>query len=70
MLSIVVLLLDRQRTALLHKAMSVRLPSTRTAKMGDSNITSNVTGNVTGNLINVMRGTKSCNGEKPEEFSD
>ena len=69
MLSIVVLLLDRQRTALLHKAMSVRLPSTRTAKMGDSSI-SNVTGNVNGNLINVMRGIKPYGGEKPEDFSD
>ena len=34
--------------------------------MGDSNITSNVTGN----LINVMRGIKSYNGEKLEDFSD
>ena len=33
--------------------------------MGDSNDT----GNVTGNLINVMRGIKSYNGEKPEDFS-
>ena len=38
--------------------------------MGDSNITINVTDNVTGNLINVMRGIKSYNGEKPEDFSD
>ena len=42
--------------------------------MGDSNITRNVTGNVTGdvtgNLINVMRGIKSYNGEKLEDFSD
>ena len=33
---------------------SVRPPSARTVKMGDSKITSNVTGNVTDNLINVM----------------
>ena len=38
--------------------------------MGDSNTTSNVTGNVTGNVINVMRGIKSYNGEKPQDFSD
>ena len=38
--------------------------------MGDSNNTSNVTCNVTGNLINVMRGIKPYNGEKPEDSSD
>ena len=37
--------------------------------MGDTNITINVTGNVTGNLVNVMRGIKSYNGEKSEDFS-
>ena len=37
--------------------------------MGGSNIASDVSGNVTGNLINVMRGIKSYNGEKPKDFS-